>query len=43
LITAAGDKTSISGRSSTVLARDLRFGDALAERPVLSDLIFFPG
>jgi hypothetical protein len=40
LIIAAGDKTSISGRSSTGLARDLRFDDAPEE---LDFLIFFPG
>jgi hypothetical protein len=40
LIIAAGDKTSISGRSSTALARDLRFDDAPEEPDFL---IFFPG
>jgi hypothetical protein len=40
---AAGDSTSISGRSSALLARALRFGDALVARAVFADFIFFVG
>ncbi|CAF3724777.1 unnamed protein product [Rotaria sordida] len=43
LIIAAGDNTSTSERTSALLARALRFGDALVARAVFADLTFFVG
>ncbi len=39
MITAAGDKTSTSGRTSALLARALRFGDGLVRRAVFADFV----
>ncbi len=42
-MTAAGDNTSTSGRTSALLARALRFGDVVVARVVLADLTCFVG
>jgi len=39
-MTAAGDKTSTSGRTSALFARALRFGDPLVARVVFADFDF---